>query len=47
VGGCSTDPTGRAVGLLTNPAGMGANQTRRVDLEVDLDGPAMGRLKSL
>jgi hypothetical protein len=40
----NTDATGRAVGILTNLAGMGANQTRRIDMEVDLDGPAMSRL---
>jgi hypothetical protein len=39
-----TDPVGRATGILTNLAGMGANKSKRVDMEVDLDGPAMGRL---
>lgn len=38
------DAVGRTVGILTNLAGLGANQTKRVDLEVDLDGPNTGRM---
>ena len=46
VGGYDTnkDAVGRTMGILTNLAGMGANLVQRVDLEVDLDGPAMSRL---
>ncbi len=46
VGGYDSDKdtVGRVTGLLTNLAGMGANKSARVDMQVDLDGPAMGRL---
>lgn len=46
VGGYDTDKdaVGRTMGLLTNLAGMGANKTKRTDTEVDIDGPAMGRM---
>lgn len=46
VGGYDSDkdPVGRVAGVLTNLAGMGANKSSRVDMQVDLDGPAMGRL---
>lgn len=45
-GGYDTDKdaVGRTMGILTNLAGMGANKTKRTDLEVDLDGPATARL---
>lgn len=38
------DAVGRTMGLLTNMAGMGANKTKRADMDVELDGPAMGRM---
>lgn len=38
------DVVGRTMGILSNMGGLGANQTKRVDLEVDLDGPATGRM---
>lgn len=38
------DAVGRVTGLLTNLAGMGANKSARVDMEVDLDGPSMSGL---
>ncbi|HYD55573.1 MAG TPA: hypothetical protein VEB41_01560 [Burkholderiales bacterium] len=45
-GGYDTDKdaTGRAVGILTNLAGMGANKTRREDYELQLDGTQTARL---
>lgn len=45
-GGYDTDKdaVGRTVGILTNLAGMGANKTKRSDMEVNLDGPATGRM---
>lgn len=38
------DPTMRALGVMQNMMGQAANRSRRVDKEVDLDGPAMARL---
>jgi hypothetical protein len=40
----SKDAVARTVGVLNNLAGMGANQRKRVDMEVDLDGPTTGRM---
>jgi hypothetical protein len=45
-GGYDTDKdaTGRAMGMLTNLAGMGANKTKREDYELQLDGAQTARL---
>ncbi len=39
-----TDTTSQVIGRMQNMMGQGANQVVRVDKEVDLDGPSLGRM---
>jgi len=40
----SKDAVARTAGVISNLGGLGANQSKRVDLEIDLDGPTASRM---